>query len=84
MSPKERSPNSITPHSPCDVPTDTNTSVNNEEREAEPPLRHRVADVIREGLIDDELTFQPSVTAISDVVLAFAQTSQWCQGDPPP
>ncbi|MEP7201618.1 MAG: alpha/beta fold hydrolase [Ilumatobacteraceae bacterium] len=37
--------------------------------------QHRVADATHEGLIDDELMFQPSVTAISDVVRAI-QTDQ--------
>ena len=32
--------------------------------------QHRVADATHEGLLDDKVAFQPSVTAISDVVHA--------------
>ena len=32
--------------------------------------QHRVADATHEGLTDDKVAFQPSVTAISDVVRA--------------
>jgi len=35
-----------------------------------PSSPHRVADAIHEGSIDDQVMFQPSVTAIRDVVLA--------------
>ena len=35
-----------------------------------PSSQHRVADATHEGLIDNQLMFQPSVTAISDIVQA--------------
>lgn len=42
--------------------------------------QHRVTDATHEGLIDDKLIFQPSVLAISDVVLAIHNDESMASG----